>query len=177
MHSRKRPYTKKHGDLHGPVLQSYISVSYTKEYGDIWKKNARLLVPCTETVYGFRFAPYTITKIYDRDTRPCITAKYGRIRQNTAVHGKIRNVYGRLRAFTDSVFVDPGIIKYIIVYILLKAMLLNWFDGFKGDILECSLTKYMYVRTKNTGYSRLLPFISHVSIYINFYMGLIIYFT
>ncbi len=34
-HSHKRPYTKKYHDLHGPVLWSYIFVSYTEEYGDI----------------------------------------------------------------------------------------------------------------------------------------------
>src|SRR5277367_5624012 len=70
------------------------------------QKNDRLLPSYTEAVYGLRvplffsvydrIIPYTVTEIYDRNTRPCNTAKYG----------KIRNVHGRLRAYTDSAFVD-----------------------------------------------------------------------
>ncbi|CAF2647209.1 unnamed protein product, partial [Rotaria sp. Silwood2] len=32
-HGRKRPYTETYDDLHGHVLRSYISVSYTEKYG------------------------------------------------------------------------------------------------------------------------------------------------
>jgi hypothetical protein len=34
-------------------------------------------------VYGIRISPYKVTEIYDRNTGPCITEKYGRIRSYT----------------------------------------------------------------------------------------------
>ncbi len=37
-YARKQPYTKKYEDLHGLVWRSYISVSYTEEYGDIRRR-------------------------------------------------------------------------------------------------------------------------------------------
>ena len=59
-------------------------------YGE---KNDCLLPSYTEAVYGLRIAPfffvydrispYTVTEIYDRNTRPCNTAKYGRVRPFT----------------------------------------------------------------------------------------------
>ncbi len=79
--------------------------SYTEKYGE---KNDRLRSQYTEAIYGLRFlrfasffsvydyiAPYTGTDIYDRNTGPCNTTKYG-----------------RLRAYTDSVIVDLGIVIF-----------------------------------------------------------------
>src|SRR5271154_754196 len=76
------------------------------------QKNDRLLPSYTEVVYDLRFppfffvydriVPYTVTEIYDRNTRPCNTVKYGRIRKNME----------RTRSFTgvkDSVFGDLGL--------------------------------------------------------------------
>jgi hypothetical protein len=51
----------------------------------------------TPSVYD-RIVPYTVTEIYDRNTITCVTVKYGRI----------VNVYGRLRQYTELVTVDLG---------------------------------------------------------------------
>jgi hypothetical protein len=78
-HGRKRPYAKKYDDLHGLVLRSYISVSYTEEYNDIYEKK--------------------------------------------------RNVYSRLRAYTDSVFFDLEFVFSImitIVFFCYDWFLLSW---------------------------------------------------
>jgi hypothetical protein len=88
------------------VLRSYISVSYTETYGGIRRKKTLFTVLVHEgriqspfsSVYD-RIAAYTVTEIYDRNTITCITAKYGRI----------VNVYGRLRSYTELVTVDLGI--------------------------------------------------------------------
>src|SRR5271156_4295697 len=100
-HGRKRPYTEKYDDLHGRVLRPYISVSYTEKNGDLRTKKRS----CIAFVYGGRIrspffsvydriVPYTITEIYDRNTRPCNTAKYGRIRKNTERTRSFTGVYG-----------------------------------------------------------------------------------
>jgi hypothetical protein len=78
-HGRKRPYTEKYDDLHVTVLRSYISVSFTKKYGDIRRK--------TTIVYDPRIrCPYTISV---------------KIR---CVKGPYMTVYGRICA----VFFDQG---------------------------------------------------------------------
>jgi hypothetical protein len=48
-HGRKRSYTEKYDDLHGPVLRPFISVSSTEKYGDIRRKKRSFT-----SVYGFR---------------------------------------------------------------------------------------------------------------------------
>jgi hypothetical protein len=112
-HGRKRSYTEKYDDLHGPVLRPFISVSYTEKCGDIRrKKNDRLLSQYTEAIYGLRFAPYMIVLLRIRARRYTIVIRDHVIRQNTVVYGGIRTVYGRLRAYTDSVIVDLGISQY-----------------------------------------------------------------
>ena len=68
------------------------------------QKNDRLLPSYTEVVYDLRFAPffsiydrivpYTVTEVYDRNTRPCNTAKYGRIWKNTEGKRSFMSVYG-----------------------------------------------------------------------------------
>ncbi len=70
-------------------------------YGE---KNDRLRSQYTEAIYGLRFAPfcsvydriapYTSTEIYDRNTGPCNTTKYGRIRRNTDRVRSFTSVYG-----------------------------------------------------------------------------------
>ncbi len=70
-------------------------------YGE---KNDRLRSQYTEAIYGLRFAPffsvydriapYTGTEIYDRNTGPCNTTKYGRIRRNTDRVRSFTSVYG-----------------------------------------------------------------------------------
>jgi hypothetical protein len=64
-HGRKRPYTEKYDDLHGPVLRSYISVSYTEKYGDIRTKKRSFTV----SVNGGRIRSYT-TVYRVRNVRP-----------------------------------------------------------------------------------------------------------
>ncbi len=68
------------------------------------EKNDRLLSQYTETIFGLRFAPfcsvhdriapYTGTEIYDRNTGPCNTTKYGHIRRNTDRVRSFTSVYG-----------------------------------------------------------------------------------
>ena len=70
------------------------------------QKNDRLLPSYTAAVYGLRFSPYMIVLFRIRSRRYTIVIRDHVIRQNTVVHGKIRNVHGRLQAYTDSVFVD-----------------------------------------------------------------------
>ncbi len=67
-------------------------------------KNDRLRSQYTEAIYGLRFppfssvydriAPYTGTEIYDRNTEPCNTTKYGRIRRNRDRVRPFTSVYG-----------------------------------------------------------------------------------
>ncbi len=75
------------------------------KYGDLRRKNARLLSSYTASLYDLRLAPflsvydgistYSITKIYDRNAGSCNTAEYGRIRtasgMYTTVNDRIRN--------------------------------------------------------------------------------------
>ncbi len=74
-------------------------------YGE---KNDRLLSQYTEAIYGLRFAPYMIVLLCIRARRYTIVIRDHVIRPNTVVYGEIRTVYGRLRAYTDSVIVDLG---------------------------------------------------------------------
>ncbi len=62
-----------------------------------------------EVVYDLRFAPYTVTEIYDRNTITCNTAKYGRkrpyfprIRSYTIVYG-VRNVRPGQQDLADAI--------------------------------------------------------------------------
>ena len=88
-HGRKRPYTKKYGDLHVIVLRSYISVSYTDKYGGIQTKMRSFTVLINgDYIQNLRFSPYT--EIYDRNTITGITAKHGRKRLYFPVYGYIR---------------------------------------------------------------------------------------
>jgi hypothetical protein len=90
-------------------MWSYISVSYTETYGGIRRKKRSFTVLVHEgciqspfsSVYD-RIVPYTVTKIYDRNTITCITVVYGRI----------VNVYSRLRSYTELVTVDLGRYRY-----------------------------------------------------------------
>jgi hypothetical protein len=78
--------------------------AFTVKIRPFTEKNA----PYTVSVL-LRISPYTVTETYDRNTEPCNTPKYGRIRSvyimYTVVYGA---VYGRLRAFTHSVFFVLG---------------------------------------------------------------------
>ena len=76
-------------------------MSYTEKYGDIRRKKRSFTV----SVHGGyirspffseydRLAPYTGTEIYDRNTGPCNTTKYGRIRRNTDRVRSFTSVYG-----------------------------------------------------------------------------------
>jgi hypothetical protein len=66
--------------------------------------------PCTTSVF-LRISPYMVTEKYDRNTEPCNTEKYGRIRSMyTVVYGI---VYGRKRSYTEFVKVDLGAFKLI----------------------------------------------------------------
>jgi hypothetical protein len=99
-HGHKRPYTEKYDDLHGPVLRSYITVSYTEKYGDLRRKKrsftafvhrSRIRSPFC-SVYN-RIAPYTVTEICDRNTVPYNTEKYGSC---TVVYERIRTPYSSI---------------------------------------------------------------------------------
>jgi hypothetical protein len=82
--------------------------------------------PFTTSVF-LRISPYMVTEKYARNTEPCNTEKYGRIRSVYTmyttvygiVYGRIRSVYtmyttvygivyGRKRSYTESVYVDLG---------------------------------------------------------------------
>ncbi|CAF3580331.1 unnamed protein product [Rotaria socialis] len=50
------------------------------------------------TVVFDRISPYYDTEIYDRNTEPCNTAKYGDLPSYTAEYGPYFTVYGRRKA-------------------------------------------------------------------------------
>jgi hypothetical protein len=58
-----------------------------------------------------RFSPHMIVLLRIRARRYTIVIRDHVIRQNTVVYGGIRTVYGRLRAYTDSVIVDLGMTR------------------------------------------------------------------
>jgi hypothetical protein len=78
------------------------------------------LRPCTVKIRSFtisvflRISPYTVTEIYDRNTGPCNTEKYGRIRSVYGMYTVVYDaVYDRLRPYTEFVTADLGWSKEI----------------------------------------------------------------
>ena len=83
-YDRLRPYTGK--------IRSFTTI-----YG-----------PYTNSVF-LRISPYTATEIYDRNTGPCNTEKYGRIRSVYGMYTVVYDiVYGRKRSYTEAVTADLG---------------------------------------------------------------------
>ena len=61
-----------------------------------------------------RISPYMVTEKYDRNTEPCNTEKYGRIRSVYSMYTVVYGiVYGRKRSYTEFVNVDLGMEKII----------------------------------------------------------------
>jgi hypothetical protein len=83
-YDRIRPYTEK--------IRSFTAIN----------------APCTTSV-SLRISPYMVTERYARNTEPCNTEKYGRIRSVYTMYTTVYGiVYGRKRSYTESVYVDLG---------------------------------------------------------------------
>jgi hypothetical protein len=86
----------------------------TVVYDHVRRKYGRLR-PYTVKIRSFtisvflRISPYTVTVIYDRNTGPCNTEKYGRMRSVYGMYTVVYDtVYDRLRPYTEFVTVDLG---------------------------------------------------------------------
>ena len=80
-HSRKRPYTEKYDGLHVTVLRSYLSVSFTEKYGDIWRKVRPFMIHVYDerirsylSVYG-RILSFTESVMFDLGEKQQIEIK------------------------------------------------------------------------------------------------------
>ncbi len=83
---------------------------------DRLRKKYGRLGPCTVKRRSFtisvflRISPYTVTEIYDRNTRPCNTEKCGRMRSVYGMYTVVYDtVYSRKRSYTEFVIVELGL--------------------------------------------------------------------
>ncbi len=105
----QEPRSNKHGRISPCRIRRHTAIC--------GEKNGRLLSWYTEAVYNLRFPLYTIVLLRMRSRRYTIVIRSHVLRQNTVVYGRIVNVYGRLRPYTDLVTVDLGIATYSLFYL------------------------------------------------------------
>jgi hypothetical protein len=119
--------------------------SYTEKYGDIRRKKRSFTI----SVHGGHI----------RARRYTIVIRDHVIRQNTVVYGEIRTVYGRLRAYTNSVIIDLGtFVKKPFRHIEKR---FHSHIGYPSTPLEKNRTLYLITKLTITYVKRNMSFYHH----------------